>query len=120
MRKALKELGDYRGTFTGVFARYGSKHGWRGAVVRTLLFTDVRHKGHRVCDHLWMNETRGFSSLSNLQPGDEVQFDARIARYYKGYLGDRDYLDPFDALELDFKLSRPTKISIVKKGGSDT
>ena len=115
MRREMREIEGYRGTFTGIFERYGSKSAYRGPPVRTLLLKDVRQDGRPVCDHLWLNETKGFAALWDLQNGDTVQFDGRVTRYVKGYRGRRD--DVYKPVEVDYKLSRPTKVSIVARSG---
>lgn len=109
MRKNLKQLGEVRATFTGTFARIGTKSSF-GYSKNTLLLTDVRDStGKIVTDHLWFNLTKGFAELS-LVPGDTVRFDARVKPYEKGYKGYRD--DVYDSpIETDYKLSHPTKLS---------
>ncbi len=81
---------------------------------RTVLLKDICDAGGViVCDHLWFNLTKAFALL-NLQPGDRVQFDARVKKYVKGYFGRRD--DVFDKpAEVDYKLSHPTKVTKVAK-----
>ncbi|MDZ4717121.1 MAG: hypothetical protein SH847_01525 [Roseiflexaceae bacterium] len=84
MREAREQRAGERATFHGTFARLGTKAGWRGAVVSTVLLTDIRtREGIAICDHLWFNLTKGFAQLTRL-PGDVVRFDARIQAYEKG------------------------------------
>lgn len=64
-------------------------------------------EGEQICDHLWFNLTKGFSVL-DLNPGDQVQFDARVAKYEKGYKGWRT--DVYVPVQTDYKLSFPTKM----------
>jgi hypothetical protein len=45
----------------------------------------------------------------DLQPGDVVQFDARVSPYLKGYQGRRDDVDC--PVRWDYRLSRPAKVS---------
>ena len=64
-----------------------------------------------VTDHLWFNFTKGFSNIeSQLTEGVEVEFTARVKQYTKGYKGYRD--DVYKPIEVDYKLSHPTKIKI--------
>lgn len=108
MRKKLKNIGDdERHTFTGEFIRFGTKNGWVGEV-KTLLLGDVKMGDDIVTDHLWFDCGKSFERL-DLKEGDIVQFDARVAKYEKGYRGWRD--DVFDKPPCtDWKLSRPTKV----------
>ena len=106
MRKELGRLNGERKTFVGTFERFGTKSGWRGDEP-TVLLTSIRNgTGQPICDHLWFALTKGFESL-DLQPGDVVQFDARVKEYVKGYFGWRE--DVFKPAEVDYKLSHPTK-----------
>lgn len=108
MRKGLAAREEERATFHGTFERFGIKSGWQGRQEKTLLLKDIYdHTGKRVCDHLWFNVTRAFAAM-NLQAGDQVQFDARVKKYQKGYFGRRD--DVYKPAEVDYKLSHPTKI----------
>ena len=111
MRKALEEIEDIRGTFVGTFVRKGSKNGYKGPEP-TLLLKDVKDlSGKYITDHLWFNYTKGFQKLGELKEGDVVQFDARSKAYEKGYKGYR--IDVYCPIELDYKLSHPTKIKKV-------
>lgn len=111
MREKLKEINDVRATFTGTFARLGTKSSF-GHPKQTVLLTDVKDSaGKIITDHLWLNLTKGFASL-NLTPGVTIQFDARVKRYTKGYRG---YRDPDSPIETDYKLSHPTNLSVQTK-----
>lgn len=62
-------------------------------------------------DHLWFNYTKGFKGLGELKIGDVIQFNARVKKYYKGYFG---YLEDVPrSQQRDYKLSHPTKISVI-------
>jgi hypothetical protein len=111
MRDALAPRNHTRSTFRGTFARFGTKAGWVGRQEETLLLTDLCDAtGARVCDHLWFNLTKQFEALQ-LQPGDRVQFDARVKAYMKGYFGRRE--EVYTSTEMDFKLSHPTQVTKV-------
>lgn len=114
MRRKLQEIEEFRGTFTGVFVRMGGKRGYKG-MLPTLLLKDVRNQdGEMMTDHLWFNFTKGFQKLREIREGDVIQFDARVKPYEKGYKGRR--VDVYDSsIQLDYKLSHPTKISKVNK-----
>jgi hypothetical protein len=108
-RSELERRNEERTTFTGTFERFGTKSGWMGTADKTVLLKDIRRRGAYVCDHLWFNFTKAFARL-NLQPGDVVQFDARVKEYVKGYFGN-DYSKAIDHLPaLDYKLSFPTRV----------
>ena len=114
MRNELMAIGsEERHTFKGVFERFGMKRGWKGRTETTVLLTDIRDtEGDKITDHLWFNLTKGFCQ-AHLKQGDIIQFEARVDTYLKGYQGYRT--DVYKPIELDAKLSRPTKI---KKVGS--
>ena len=110
MREKLKNIEEVRGTFTGIFERYGKKNGWRGAIEETILLKEIKDiNGDYVTDHLWFNRTKNFDKIGPLEKGDIIQFNARSKAYVKGYKGFKKdiYNKP---LELDYKLSNPTKI----------
>ena len=113
-RTALKQLGkEERHSFVGTFVRNGGKNGFKGPVT-TLLLSDIyTADGEFMTDHLWFNETKGFKD-AHLKEGDKVAFDARVSKYTKGYMGRRDFFYDdeafFKPIEVDYKLSRPTKV----------
>lgn len=105
MREKLKIIDGERMTFTGKIERYGGKGGGKF----TILIVDVRHlTGQLITDHLWFNLTKGFKA-QRLDPGEFVQFDARVKAYRKGYQGTRKQIDR--PVSDDYKLSHPTRIS---------
>ena len=109
MRKELKEIGsENRHTFIGTFERTGTKNGYKGEL-KTILLLNIRDTktDKIITDHLWFNYTKGFYE-ANLQKGDEVQFDARVEDYVKGYFGHKE--DVYVPASTDYKLSRPTHI----------
>lgn len=111
MREPLKEYFDKRGTFTGVFERFGEKRGWKGKTEKTVLLRDVRDSsGNIVSDHLWLNCTQGLEWLC-LSPGDRVEFDARAKTYQRGYFGGRS--DVYAPASTDIKLSNPTNCRVI-------
>jgi hypothetical protein len=104
VREKLKVIDGERMTFTGKIERYGGKGGGKF----TILLVDVKHlNGIFITDHLWFNLTKGFKLL-RLDPGEYVQFDARVKPYRKGYQGKRKTIDR--PVSDDYKLSHPTKI----------
>lgn len=110
MRKQLEKIKGVRGTFTGTFVRLGLKRGWKGIPDPTVLLHNVRDaNGEKVANHVWMNYTTGFDDIV-LNEGDRVVFDARVKEYVKGYQG-RDEWGMDGELEIDYKLSHPTKVN---------
>ena len=111
MRTSLAPIAGRRRKFRGVFVRYGQKSGYKGTLT-TILLKDIQDMIERkvVTDHLWFTMGKRFQSL-NLQNGDIVEFDARVTRYYKGYQGRRE--DELHPIELDYRLSFPTKLKKV-------
>lgn len=111
MREAFEKIGGgERHTFTGTFVRIGSKG---GRTQLTVLLQDIRLAGGRkvLTDHAWFNYTDGFKAL-DLSKGDVVRFDARVDDYKKGYWGDNPKkIAQLPPPTVDYKLSRPTKIS---------
>lgn len=93
--------------FYGVFERYGSKKNYKGNIERTVLLRDIQRGGAIITDHIWLRYTKGFDKLRDLNKGDIIQFFARVRIYLKGYGG-------FENKEIDYRLSHPTKIMLVK------
>lgn len=115
MRRDLKKMKGERREFIGTFERLGEKSGWRGTTKTTVLLKDivVADSVQHVADHLWFNYTKEFARIvmGGLKPGARVKFRARVQPYYKGYQGRRD--DVIKMIELDYHLSRPTKIEAI-------
>jgi hypothetical protein len=112
MRTALAQLGTtQRHRFAVTVERYGFKPGWKGWLERTILLRDVClvSTGATLCDHLWFTCGKQFERL-NLEPGDRVEFDARVDSYVKGYQGRRAEELGEAWTQADWRLSRPTKI----------
>jgi len=109
MRQELARMEDMRAIFTGTFARFGEKNGYKGPMPTVLLKNVCDESGREVTGHLWFNLTKGFASL-NLQGGELVEFRARVKEYVKGYKGRRE--DVYAPVEADYKLSHPTKVRL--------
>ena len=107
-----EQLQDVRQRFSGQFERYGTKKNWHGFPERTILLTAIKDpEGRVVADHVWFTNTKGFQSLGGLDAGDMVEFNARVKAYYKGYTGYDEVISVEKPIELDYKLSHPSKIS---------
>lgn len=108
MREELQSREGKRGRFSGTVKRFGSKPAYRGPALATLLLVDVRDEaGNEVTDHLWFVVRKQLKEL-NLQPGDKIEFTARVKPYAKGYRGRRD-LDDAAPVSVDYKLSHGTQ-----------
>jgi len=113
MRKKLKQINGERRTFRGTFECFGTKNGWKGEIVPTVLLVNITTPdGELLADHLWFNLTKQFKAL-DLQPGDMIEFDARVKPYTKGYFGRRE--DVYKPIETDYKLSHPTKVRLISR-----
>jgi len=112
MRKELADKENVRSTFTGTFARFGTKNGYKGPITTVLLKDICDETGKPVTDHLWFNLTKGFAAL-NLHGGERIEFQARVRQYVKGYKGHIEERQWEAPLEVDYKLSYPTKMRIV-------
>lgn len=112
-RIQLAKLGDKkRYRFIGAFVRSGFKstfHGdgisHRDCYAPTILLKNVLllKNNKMVTHHLWLNYTKGFRRLKQLNPDDKIIFNARVNTYFKGY-------GSSISKTLDYGLSFPTKI----------
>jgi len=57
-----------------------------------------------VTDHLWFTMGKRFGLLG-LKEGEQVEFEARVDAYYKGYIGHE-----WGVQEKDYHLEYPTKL----------
>ena len=112
MRKELQKINEERKTFIGTFDRFDVKNGYMRQL-QTILLKDVYDLDNNyIADHLWFTYIKGFQNLGVLNNGDRIKFTARVKQYEKGYKGYRD--DVYKPIELDYKLSHPTKIEKIK------
>ena len=114
VRKRLKIIEGTRDKFQGTFVRYGKKPSYRGYPKKTLLLKDIMRGSEIVANHVWLVMTKGFEALGDLQEGDRIEFHARVKPYYRGYNGYRKEVHLEKPIELDYKLSHPTKIRIIQ------
>ena len=111
MRKELDKLKDIRITIIGRFVKYGTKTGYRGTVLKTILLQNITDtNGKFLCDHLWFNFTKGFEAIEPLFKDDTIQLDGRSKQYVKGYVGRNEFGFVEDNRSIDMKLSHPTRI----------
>lgn len=110
MRKDLEKISGNRTKFIGIFERYGTKTNFKGYPEKTILLKNVKLNSKTVTDHIWFSMTKGFEALGELKEGEIIEFHARVKEYYKGYAGYREEIQWEKPIELDYKLSHPTKI----------
>jgi hypothetical protein len=111
-RTKLGSAEGERKVFKGTFSKYGKKVNYKGHSEPTVLLvgiTDVTNN-EVVTDHAWFSFTKGFEKI-NPKEGDVLVFEARIKEYRKGYVNKKYGINN---QRKDFRLSHPTKISIVK------
>jgi hypothetical protein len=108
MRKILKNQDGIRHRFKARVERFGTKTNYHGFPAPTLLLTDVRFASNNkpATDHIWFTVGKTIEKME-LQPGDIIEFDARVGEYVKGYVNHRDWTDE---RTIDYKLNRPTRI----------
>lgn len=110
MRKTLRKIENKRCRFTAKVERFGSKKGWGGRELKTILLTEIRNEeGELVADHLWINRTKTYNK-ANVMLGDRIGFDGRVKEYTKGYQGHRE--DVFKPVSLDYKISHLTNFNV--------
>lgn len=114
-RLKLKQIGtEERKRYVGTVDKFGIRRGFKG-LIDTILLINIKLEGSEeiITDHLWFNLGKQFSDL-NLQKGDVIAFNARVAKYKKGYYGSRELEIPKPPAG-DYKLQRPTKVTVVKR-----
>ena len=114
-RTKLKEIGmEERKRYVGTVDEFGTRKGFKG-LIDTILLINIKLEGSEeiITDHLWFDLGKQFSDL-NLQKGDIIAFNARVAKYKKGYYGGRELEIPKPPAG-DYKLQRPTKVTVVKR-----
>ncbi|OIN34151.1 hypothetical protein AO411_2028045 [Salmonella enterica subsp. enterica serovar Sarajane] len=108
IRSRLKHLNGERLSFTAKISKFGMKSSFKGMPVKTILLVDIKIKGTDkiLTDHVWFTAGK---SWDDIHIGDQIEFDARITQYEKGYKGYRT--DIYDRpVQTDYRLERPTKI----------
>lgn len=105
MREDLAAFKGQRRKFSARFKQMGSRTSW-GYLVEMMLFVDITDvvTGKVVADHLWMGFGKRLQSLK-LNPGDMIEFIARVGIYWKGYVR-----SPEEYRTMDYHLIYPTGI----------
>lgn len=118
MRKKLASEEGQRKKFTARFSRLGKKTNYQGYREETILLTDITdvETSLVVTEHLWFTFTKGFQE-AGIKPGDQLEFEARVKKYSKGYVNRRYAINE---KQTDYKLSHPTKITFVKGSAEKT
>jgi hypothetical protein len=113
MRKELAARNGDRKKFKALFSKIGKKVNFKGYNEETILLKNIidAETNTVLADHVWFSYTQGFIK-AGLNPGDQIEFDARVKEYRKGYVN-RSY--KINNTTTDFKLSNPTKIKRVNR-----
>jgi len=110
-RHVLYGLNGQRFRCKATVGKFGTKLGYKGKSLPTIMLKNVIDPKTEtlLTDHLWFTMGKW---ADELQVGDTIEFDARVAEYEKGE-GRRDDNHP---IKIDYRLERPTKIvKILKK-----
>ena len=112
MRTNLASSQGERKRFRGTFVRVGRKTNFKGYSEDTILLRNIIEVSNnmRVSDHVWFTFTKGFED-AGIREGDLIEFDARIKAYKKGYVNKGVGIN---TRKTDYKLSHPTRISVVR------
>lgn len=112
IRKRLAAENGQRKKFRATFSRLGKKVNFKGYSEETILLVNILdfETNSVVADHVWFSYTKGFEKIK-LDEGVIVEFEARIKEYAKGYVNKKIGINN---RKIDFKLSNPTKINLVK------
>ena len=103
MRDSLAPLLGKRITVQARVRQFGKKSGWNQPET-TILLVDVKTlQGDRLTDHIWMTVGKRFERQGICEV-QEIQFEATVMRYWKGYQGDGRFQ------ELDYKLAYPANV----------
>jgi hypothetical protein len=117
VRKELAKADGQRKKFSATFSHLGKKINYHGHSEETILLKNVIdvETNALLTDHIWFSFTKGFQE-AGIQPGDYIQFEARVKKYSKGYVNKRHRIDQ---KKVDYKLSHPTKIKGLKTNKLD-
>ncbi|URW71108.1 hypothetical protein MU859_09275 [Lactobacillus kefiranofaciens subsp. kefirgranum] len=96
-----------RHTYEALYGGVEFKKSYGDHYLPTLLLKDVKYNGTVVADHLWVNYTKGFSRLGQLEDNDVIVFDGRVMTYEKGYYTEKR--------QREYGLGRPTKIHLLNE-----
>ena len=108
MRQELSKKLDKRLTFFAEVDRYGTKTNYKGYPEKTICFRNVTFAdGRKATDHIWFTMGKRLASLGEMEEGDKVTFEARVATYRKGYFK--------EGITIDYKLSNPTKLKRINE-----
>jgi len=107
-RDLANQVGE-RKKFQAIFVRFGKKINYHGFAEETILLKNIvdLESNKIVTEHVWFSYTKNFQHIS-LIAGMNIEFEARIKKYIKGYKNSRYKIDQRTA---DYKLSHPTKIT---------
>ena len=108
MRTELENLKGERRRFRAVVADFGV--GRSAKRKETILLVDVRLADNLdavVADHLWVRKSASFGAVSL---GDNIEFDAEVEPYEKGYL---NFQQGIDETTVDYRLTKPANVRVI-------
>lgn len=116
-KKGRRELALREGErlrFRARLVRFGMKASYRGPDIKTALLADVIFvdTGERAAEHIWIAAGKW---AHEAREGDALEFDARVKRYSKGYMGRRLGALIERPASVDWRLSRPNGFAIIGK-----
>ena len=119
-RSALRKREGQTFQVTAVFLRKGKRTS-NGSIYPTVLIENIRDaaSGEFLADHLWFNAGKIWTS-THLRPGVTVQFVARAIEYRTGYWGPGQLIRRYDPPRVDYKLTPPQDLNIIKRKKSHT
>lgn len=111
MRKKLSDAEGQRRRFRATFSRFGKKINFKGYSEETVLLVNIMdcESGAIVTSHLWFGYSTAFQK-TRLTEGAQIEFEARVKAYKKGYV---NRAAGINQRRSDFKLSHPTKVTLV-------
>lgn len=114
MKRGLANIDGVRTRFRATVERYGSKANRWGSKQTLHLRSIVRATDSlEVADHVWFTVGNWCAGLTE---GCEIEFDARVGDYIKGYVNHRHGIDDRTR---DWKLNRPTNVVVLKSNRAE-
>lgn len=108
-QKSWKQIKGQRHRFRADVGRRGKKRAFRGPDIDTVLLKNIQCLTAQceAVDHLWLTVGKW---AGGIKEGDQIEFNARVGWYKKGYQGRRAWETGEAWEEWDLRLERPTQI----------
>lgn len=112
-REILKSYKEQRIRIRAKVLRFGKKPAFRGPPVDTILLIDVIKVDDNsfLTDHIWFTKGKW---CDGIQVADQIELDARVKTYTKGYFGYKEDVAWEKPAVNDYKFSNPSKVVILK------